>query len=436
MNRNRLTPHLEPTVLFVDMNSFFASCEQQENYWLRGRPIAVCVYTGRRSCVIAPSIEAKLRGVKLGLRLDEAMKICPDLVPVETHSERYRKYHREIIGVLKKFSQDVIPRSIDEAVVNLTDHRLLHKDPVDVAQRIKQAIRSEVGDWLKCSIGIAPNAFLAKLASDLKKPDGLTIISPDTIDGVLQNLKLTDLPGIAQRMANRLIDGGIRTPLDLRYASPVRVRAVCRSIVGLHWHFRLNFGEVDLNTTAYKSMSAMRSLSWEQRRDVEGLVDILRGLCVTLERRMVYQNVFCRKLWLSARHENGKGYSDELRFDVPVQDGIQLFNLLTDRMRRFESLHGSEPVLNLHLLKLAVGVHDFVPEELVQYTLFENRSRQDHLRKTMYEIKEKFGTDKLIRAVELRDEATVKDVIGFGNIKDLHDDQRVRALLDCDDLVG
>lgn len=201
MNANRLGTHTEPTVLFVDMNSFFASCEQQDNYWLRGRPVAVCVYTGPRGCVIAPSIEAKLRGVKTGMRLDEAMLLCPDLVPVETSPDRYRNYHVKLIRVFKRFSDDVLPKSIDGAVIDLTNYQLAYKSMPDVARQVKAAIWAEVGDYLRCSIGIAPNAFLAKLASNLHKPDGLTTISPATIDGVLGKLTLTDLPGIGQKMA-------------------------------------------------------------------------------------------------------------------------------------------------------------------------------------------------------------------------------------------
>ncbi len=97
MNRNRLTNHVLPTVLFVDMNSFFVSCEQQINFWLRNRPVAVCVYPGRQGCIIAPSIEAKLRGIKTGMRLEEAMALCPQLVPLETNPSRYPAYHVKLM---------------------------------------------------------------------------------------------------------------------------------------------------------------------------------------------------------------------------------------------------------------------------------------------------------------------------------------------------
>lgn len=422
MNGNRIGLHTKPTVLFVDMNSFFASCEQQDNYLLRGRPVAVCVYTsGPRSCVIAPSIEAKQQGVRTGMKLAEAAERCPGLIPVETHPARYRAYHLKLIGVLKRFSDDVLPKSIDEAIVDLTNYQLAYKDMADTARRIKLAIRQEVGDYLRCSIGIAPNAFLAKLATDLQKPDGLVTITPDNIDAVLTPLKLTDLPGIGERMATRLARGGISTPLDLRYADPERLRTVCRSIVGWHWHLRLNFGgEVDLATTGHKSMQAIRSVSNEQRNSPDTLTELLQTLCLTLERRLMGQDFFCRKLTTYIRYWNDRCYTDELVFSTPMQDGMEFFALITQRMERYRQAHHCGPLLNGQVRQMGVGVYDFMPAEMVQYSLFEDSSRKDKLRKTLYAIKDRFGADKLIRAAELQPGTTFSDLIGFGSINDLH----------------
>ena len=133
-------------------------------------------------------MEAKKKGIRLGVRLNEAMKLCPDLVPLETNPDKYRTFHARIMKILKRYYDDVIPRSIDEAVVDLTSYKNIYPDVVAVAKQIKKDILEEVGDYLKCSIGIAPNAFLAKLASDIQKPDGLTIIDHDNIDSVLKKL--------------------------------------------------------------------------------------------------------------------------------------------------------------------------------------------------------------------------------------------------------
>ena len=355
------------------------------------------------------------------MRLDEAITICPTLVPVETHPARYREYHVKIINQLRTFADDVVPKSIDEAVIDLTNYQHAYTDMRKVALDIKASIRTKVGDWLRCSIGIAPNVFLAKVASDIQKPDGLTIITPETIDDVLRELQLTDLPGIGHRMLARLEAHGIRSPLDLRYASPQHLRAICKSIIGWHWHLRLNFGgEVDLSSSEeYKSMSAMRTISTEQRSTPERLDELLQSLCLTLERRMVQKEVFCQEMSFSCRYHTGKTYNYEVRFPEPKQDGPELYHIIRQRLDKFQETHKCEPVLNEHLRSMCVAVFRFIPAEVVPLSLFENTLRKDKFRQTLYDIKAKFGSDKLMRATEIRDNPAYRDVIGFGNIKDL-----------------
>ena len=424
-NQNRNSESLAPNILFIDMNSFFATSEQQVNFWLRKRPVGVCVYTGEHGCVIAPSIEAKLAGIHLGMRLSEAMKLCPDLVPLETHPERYREFHIKLVNVLKKYSADVIPKSIDEAIVNLNGYQLLYKDPVEIAKKIQQDIKNEVGDYLKCSIGVAPNAFLGKLGSDIAGVDEICLITPDNIDDHLRKLKLTDLPGIAYGMADRLIRGGVNTPLELRYASPERLKSVCKSILGLHWHYRLNFREVDLLVHAYKNMQAMRQVSAEQRKSTEVLNELFLMLCMTLERRMVHNGVFAKKFGISCHYEEDYliknellPYHDGVTTSQPVQSGLEIMQTLRSRMQK----KWDQPVINNHLTSIGVWVTDFIEDKYVQYTLFGNKAKEDKLRKTVYSIKDKFGKDKIMSASALTEEPVYKDVIGFGSIKDLHDD--------------
>lgn len=425
MDKSKLVPRTDPRVLFIDMNSFFASCEQQDNYWLRGRPVGVCVYPGKYGCVIAPSIEAKKFGVKTGMRLNEAVLLCRDLVPVETHPSRYRNFHTQIIKVLKKYSEDVFPRSIDEAVIDLTKYKLVHKDVVEVAKNIKRDIASEVGDWLKCSIGIAPNAFLAKLASDMQKPDGLTVITPSNIDMLLSKLSLTDLPGIGERMAKRLDRGAIKTPLDMRHASPENLKAVMKSIAGFHWHCRLNFIEADLDHESdYKTMQAQRHLSKEQRQSPDSLRDIFIALCLVLERRMMQRHVFAKSVGCYVRYASGDSWDEHLQPSSPIQDGAELYEGIMERVLDFEQRYPGEKVIHEGAVSLCVFVSNFVKDDRIQYNLFEDTMRKDHLRKVVYDMKQRYGRDKLLRAVELKEGSLMQDVIGFGSIKDLYDEEK------------
>ncbi len=420
INHNNISePNLKPTKMFVDMNSFFPSCEQQVNYWLRGRPVGVCVYTGRHGSVIALSKEAKAKGIKAD-RLSEIMKNHPEFVPLETNPNRYREFHKRIIKVLKNFSNEVIPFSIDEAVIDFSSYQIVYRDMIQLAKEIKAKIKTDVGDFLTCSIGIAPNEFLAKLGTELQKPDGLVMITPDSIDHVLSKLKLTDLPGISKNMALRLVTGGISSPLQLRHEPPEKVRRACKSIIGEFWHYRLNFKEVDMwHDKKYRSMQAMRQISKEQRASEETLHDLLHALCLQLEKRMMMQEVFCHSLGFSCWYEDGHGWEDHVKSSIPVQGGEDLLNIIRRRIREYEESLNGERIINNDITRMIVWTSGFVREGLQQYSMFENYSKQDKLRRAVYNVRDKFGFEKIKSAAELIDRPVMKDVIGFGSIKDL-----------------
>ena len=418
MNQNSIQIKTEARVLFVDMNSFFARCEQQVNFWLRNRPVGVCVYTGKYGCVISLSTEAKALGIKAGTRLNDVMALHPDFIPVESNPTRYRQFHTKIINVLQQHCQDVVPKSIDEAIINLTNYD--HTDPLTIARQIKRDILTQVGDWLECSVGIAPNAFLAKLASVRgKKTGGLMMITPQNIDNVLSELKLGDLPGIGANMSYRLERAGIKTPLEMRYATPQRLKGIFKSIDGIYWHYRLNFIETNIVAHDYKGMQAMRQISAEKRKQSEYIEQLFMTLCLTLEKRMVYHKFYCKSIGFTARYEDGTRWDDGFAITLPVQDAVSLMRMIKLRADKFEKLTGTGPIFNNNITQMRVAVTNFVNTGNMFYSLFDDMERQDTALKTMHEIKNKFGSEKLIRAMEMTDGKIIKDVIGFGSVKDL-----------------
>ncbi|QKJ29894.1 DNA polymerase IV [Mucilaginibacter mali] len=418
MNQNSVAVKKDSRVLFVDMNSFFARCEQQVNYWLRGRPVGVCVYTGKYGCVISLSTEAKERGLKAGMRLNDAMLVCPDLVPVESNPARYRGYHTKIINVLKEHCMDVVPKSIDEAIINLTHHE--NTDPLTIAKKIKREILERVGDWLTCSVGIAPNAFLAKLASVRgKKQDGLLMITHDNIDDILRPLRLGDLPGIGGNMSYRLERAGVMTPLDMRYAGPQKLKAIFKGIEGVFWHYRLNFIETNIVSHEYRGMQAMRQISAEKRKSMEYIDQLFMTLCLTLEKRMVKHKFRCKAVGFTARYEDGTRWDDAFALTTPIQDAISLMRGIRLRTEKFMDMMNCGPIFNNDITQMRVSVTNFVNADNMLYSLFEDMDQKETAFKTMHAIKDKFGSDKLIRAVEMTDGQVIKDVIGFGSVKDL-----------------
>jgi DNA polymerase-4 len=418
VNQNSVEVKTGSRVLFIDMNSYFARCEQQANYWLRGRPVGVCVYTGKYGCVISLSTEAKERGLKAGMRLNDAMAVCPDLVPVESNPARYREYHTKIINLLLTYCKDVVAKSIDEAIINLENYN--HLDPLTVAKQIKQDILNTVGDWLTCSVGIAPNAFLAKLASVRgKKLDGLLMITHQNIDEILRPLKLGDMPGIGANMSYRLERAGINTPLQMRYAGPDKLKQIFKGIEGIYWHYRLNFIETNIAAHDYRGMQAMRQISKEKKQHISYIDQLFMTLCLTLEKRMVNHKFYCKSVGFTARYDDGTRWDDAFTVTTPVQDAISLMRMVRIRVDKFEKLTGTGPIFNTEITQMRVGVTNFVNNGNMLYSLFEDMDRKETALKTMHEIKNKFGSDKLIRAIEMTDDKVIKDVIGFGSVKDL-----------------
>src|SRR3990167_7281918 len=181
------------TIMHMDLNSCFATIEQQANPHLRGKPLAVAAYTSPAGCIVAPSVEAKRYGIKTGMRVKDGKMLCPSLLVVSPDPWKYRNVHLSLRGIISDYTNDFHPKSIDEFVLNLEGYPALGKGMKNVAKEIKQRIKKEVGEWITVSVGIAPNRYLAKLAAGLKKPDGLEEIRKGNFERIYKELELTDL---------------------------------------------------------------------------------------------------------------------------------------------------------------------------------------------------------------------------------------------------
>ena len=419
--QNNIEERKNPLVMYVDMNSFFASCEQQELPELRGKVMGVVPFIGPNACTIAPSVEAKRVGIKTGMRMPEIKQLYAAFIPVSARPFIYRRYHVKIMEILGRYCDDIIPRSIDEAVMNLASYSLVYKDLPALARQVKADITRELGEYIKCSIGIAPNAFLAKLATEIQKPDGLVQITTGNIDNYLKNMKLQDLPGIASRNERRLKLIGINDPYEMRHSSPALLRKAFGGVVGNYWHSRLNFGEVDLYTSDYRTMSSMRSVSRQQRESKDALETLLVSICMKLETRMVKQKVFCKEATFFIKYLDGTAWDVHLRFAQPLQDGMELRDYIIKEMKEY--MHARE-LANMFTNKtqsLGVGIMNFVRDNVMQYSLFDNRLQKDIVRKAVYNIKDRFGSKYVRKGSEMVVPDVLRDAIGFGSVKDLYD---------------
>ena len=189
------------TILHIDMNAFFASVEQSVNPELRGKPIAVSG-RGERSIILTASYEARAFGVKTGMAIWEARRCCPELILVVGDNRKYTHTSKEIMKMLQDYTPEVEVFSIDEAFMDLTRSLSLFGSADNIAYELKARIRHRFG--ITCSIGIAPNKLLAKLASDMQKPDGLTVIEPEDVARILERMPVGKLCGIGRKMERQL----------------------------------------------------------------------------------------------------------------------------------------------------------------------------------------------------------------------------------------
>lgn len=237
-----------PLIMHIDLNSCFATVEQQSRPMLRGRPVAIVNRRTENTSIVAASYEAKAFGVGVGMKVKDALRLCPDLVPLESDPPKYRFVYHKLLDIMKSYSAHVTMKSIDEGVIDFhhTTPEVRGRDMREIGEEIKERLKREVGCAMRCNVGIAPNRFLAKTAAGLHKPDGLDVIDYMSLRPTLSRLQLIDLCGIAKHNQKRLNSVGIFTPLEFLDAPESVLRSmVFKSICGTQWHQRLRGHEVD-----------------------------------------------------------------------------------------------------------------------------------------------------------------------------------------------
>jgi DNA polymerase-4 len=232
--------------LYVDLNSFFASCEQQENPELRGKPVAVVPLFADTTSCLAASYEAKRFGVKTGVKVGDARRMCPGIKFVESRHDIYIQYHHRVKTAIETCVPIDGVLSVDEFAARLTGSQQKEEQAIHVAHQIKIALKRDIGDAVTASIGISVNRFLAKIATDMKKPDGLTVIKKSDLPTKLHSLALRDIPGIGVKTEERLSRQKIFTVQELLIQSKEKMNQLWGGIWGERMYYWLRGEEVDL----------------------------------------------------------------------------------------------------------------------------------------------------------------------------------------------
>lgn len=313
--------------LFLDMNSFFASVEQQVQPQLRGRPIGIVPVLTDRTCCIAASYEAKAYGVKTGTGAREAKEMCPHIQLVLARPKLYVQYHHRIIEAVESCLHVDHVASIDEMYGRLMGKEREPENAATMAFAVKDAIRKNVGQCLRCSIGLAPNIWLAKTASKLNKPDGMTMILPEQMPEAICHLKLTDLTGIARNMEKRLHAAGIDTVAKLCNASESDLAGAWGSrVIGSMWWAQLRGHDIPPVPTQRRTVGHSHVLPPEWRNPEKAHAVAVRMLhkAAARMRKIGYQ---AQMLDLHIRYVDGRRWHHHTRTGL-CRDSLTLARFL------------------------------------------------------------------------------------------------------------
>ena len=286
--------------LFVDFNSYFASVEQQIKPHLRGKPVGVLPVMAQGTCCIAASYEAKAYGIKTGTSVMDAKRLCPEIVFVEAQHAIYVEFHQRAVAAVERIAPVRQVLSIDEMECELTGSWRNRDKAMAIAHDIKREILSTVGSCLRCSIGIAPNTMLAKLASDMQKPDGLVVIEQGELPERLHPLKLQDVQGIGKRMLQRLQVAGIFSMAELCAAPRDVLHSVWGGVAGTEMHDMLRGQWYGPRNTTARSLGHSHVLPPELR-NTEGALGVLMRLTQKAAMRLRKQGFYATAMSISVR---------------------------------------------------------------------------------------------------------------------------------------
>jgi DNA polymerase IV len=347
--------------MLIDMNSYFASVEQHLRPELRGRRVAVIPVESENTCVIAASYDAKKFGVKTGTRVRDARQLCPGIVLVKARPDIYVKTHHAILRSVDQCLPIDKVYSIDEWAIRLLGDEQTREKAVTLAYRIKQQLLRDFSPWLTCSIGIAPTRLLAKIASELKKPDGLTVLNAGELPDKLEHLSLDDLCGIGHGMLARLHAHGIQSVRDLWMLHRQQAIEVWGSVCGASWWAGFHGYDEPEQLTRRRSMSHANVLDPKFRTD-EGARGILIRLVCRLGARLRYDGYFAQYLRVHLKNVRGHSWHEEIALPC-VQDTQTLLEKF-QKLWRQRSLSSHPPI------KVGAEVAGLVPVTQVSQSLF------------------------------------------------------------------
>lgn len=395
--------------LFFDLNSYFASVEQHLQPRLRGRPMAVAPMLTDTTCCIAASYEAKAFGVRTGTPVHEAKKLCPEIQIVPARPRVYVQYHHRIMKVVEQVIPVQTIYSIDEAACRLIGDECEPDKAVSIARAIKQHLYEKISPYIRCSVGIGPNRLIAKMASNMQKPDGLVVIEKCELPEKLYELALNDIPGIGTKMQIRLQHGGVHSVRDLFELTPKQIHACWGSIVG-RWFYEALRGEKTTEpATQRRTVGHSHVLPPDKRTDLDSyrvLVRLIHKAAMRLRKLNYWAGRLTVKL----------SYMDKTKWKAYRR--VELCQDTQSLVETFEQMWVERPGGRTPL-KVSMVLTDLLPSRSVPQFLFRERQRRHTLSLVMDRVNQRCGRNVLHLGSMLGAGEAAPMRIAFGVIPDL-----------------
>ena len=378
-------------ILHIDMDAFYASVEQLDNPWLKGKCVIVGG-TSNRGVVSACSYEARKYGVHSAMPIFQARQRCPDGIFIPPRMARYKEMSKKIMAILREFSPRIEVVSIDEAYMDISGSRRLQGDPEKVAVDIKNKIKTSLG--LTCSVGMAPGKFLAKVASDMDKPDGLTIIWPQDVTDFIRRLPVQKVPGVGKKTYAQLESMGIKTLEDVK-KFPEKIILDRLGKFG-HRLIDLSSGIDHSKVTPWsphKSISSERTLP-EDTRDVKVLHKYLLQESEEVARQLRKAGFRARTITLKIKHGDFKQFTRSKTITIPTRSSETIYRYAAELLENYH--------LTQQIRLIGVGTSGFTSARLpVQLNLFDRIEQDDKtwekVDRTVESIAQKFGREAIQR---------------------------------------
>lgn len=392
-------------IMHIDLNSAFASAEQQAWPVLRGRPMGVTNRLSKECCVIAASYEAKALGIRVGTRMSEAVALCPEFIMLETDPTKYTHMYKGLINIMKDYSPNIKMKSIDEGLIDFHDVGV-NRSLEDIGYEIKQRVYKDLGKYMRINVGIGTNRFYAKMAAGWHKPDGLDTLDHRNIVDFYKSIELEDITGIADAFGARLRAHGIFTPMQFLEADDNLLRRrVFKSINGLHWKNRLEGRETD----DYETKLGMVGRQWvlpKASNDDAWLRSCLHFLTTTAGVKLRYRNVEARGVCVWVSFNMGGGWKDKKMMRQTFYTDADIW-LHVSRLFEHRPKHMTIRTMGIYLYELT-------PSTRSQLNMFDDVIKSGDLITAVDEINDFYGSFTVFTADTLTGTKSVKQKIPFG----------------------